>query len=399
MNRRNFLATSAVLATMGNVSYAVDPKVKDKSLLFIWLSGGISDIDFINPLPEASLEVRSNRGFVKTKNGEYLGGDFKRLANQSKDWTVVRSFHHRDANHQSATAWTMTSEPNFNNKSNNWPSHGSLISYHRGFANNGVPTYIQMSKIEGDGPAWLGAGHMGYRADLEGINNLTPNFQRGRLKDRLEVVDIIERKKPHLPKEWPDLRNKAAEMIYGGTSKALDLSKVPPQTLATYRTNTSRFGKDCLIAKRLIEAGASYINVSLGGWDMHTDISGGFSRKGEELDYILSTLVDDLRQSDLLDKTLIVVTSEFGRTYKINSNSGRDHKAGCNSLLFAGGGFDHNKFIGKTDAIGSQVTDDEFSPKDLHWTIGNYFGLDKDLVITDNVNRPRPIFQDAKSIL
>lgn len=399
MNRRNFLSSMTLAAIGSNVTYGFDPNPsKEKSLIFVWLGGGISDIDFINPLPNAPVEIRSNRGAVATKNGEHLGGDMQRLAAQSDKWTVVRNFHHRDANHQSATSWTMTGEVNFNNKSNNFPSHGSLVSHNKGFAKNGIPTYIQLSKIEGDGPAWLGAGHMGYRVDLQGATNLTPSFQRGKLDRRLKMVDVIEKTKPSLPQEWVDLRSKAVEMIYGNTSKALDLSGVNPSVLQQYKANTP-VGKDFLLAQRLVQAGASYVNVSIGGWDMHNNISDGFERKGAELDYALTNLVTDLENKGLLDKTLIVVTSEFGRTYKINSNSGRDHKAACNSLLFAGGGFDHNQFIGKTDATGSKVEGPEFTPKDLSWTIGKYFGLDKDLVIHDNANRPRPIFQNAKEII
>jgi hypothetical protein len=401
MNRRIFLSGLGAGMVASNLTYGVEPTLsKEKALIFVWLSGGISDIDFINPLPTAPLEIRSNRGFVKTKNGEYLGGDMKLLAAQSDKWTVVRNFHHRDANHQSATSWTMTSEPNFNNKSNNFPSHGSLISWKKGFANNGVPTYTQLSKIEGDGPAWLGAGHMGYKVDLQGATNLTPSFQKGKLDQRLKMIDIIEKTKPHLPQEWIDLRNKAVEMIYGNTSKALDLSQVPQDIIKKYKADSSQIGKDLLIAQRLVQAGASYVNVSLGGWDMHNNISDGFERKGTELDYCLSNLVSDLEIKGLLDKTLIVVASEFGRTHKINTQGGRDHKAACNSLLFAGGGHDHNKFIGKTDAIGSQVDGESLDPKDLSWTIADHFGLDKGLVINDNANRPRPIFNDdAKNIV
>ena len=304
MNRRNFLSSMTLAAIGSNVTYGFDPNPsKEKSLIFVWLGGGISDIDFINPLPNAPVEIRSNRGAVATKNGEHLGGDMQRLAAQSDKWTVVRNFHHRDANHQSATSWTMTGEVNFNNKSNNFPSHGSLVSHNKGFAKNGIPTYIQLSKIEGDGPAWLGAGHMGYRVDLQGATNLTPSFQRGKLDRRLKMVDVIEKTKPSLPQEWVDLRSKAVEMIYGNTSKALDLSGVNPSVLQQYKANTP-VGKDFLLAQRLVQAGASYVNVSIGGWDMHNNISDGFERKGAELDHFSVITLD--KNQELNDKCLWV---------------------------------------------------------------------------------------------
>lgn len=396
MNRRSFLTTIAGTYLAGNLSFSMEER-SDKSVIFIFLSGGISAIDFINPVPDAPLEVRSNRGAIKIHNGEVIGGDFTRLAKQSKDWSFVRSYHHRDANHRSATFWSLTGEPNFREKEDNWPSYGSLISHSYGFSHNGTPTYIQTSKIAGDGPAWLGAGHMGYRTDLEGINNLKPRLSQEQLRQRLEITKVIERSQPHLPEAWPDLRNKAVDVIYGKAAQALDLSNEP--AVDKYSAKTSSFGKDCLLARRLVQAGSSFVTVSNGGWDMHQNISDGFNRKGPELDMVLTTLVEDLKANNLLDKTLVVVTSEFSRTYRINRDGGRDHMPSCNSLLFAGGGFEHGRVIGQTNATANEVLVDEFSPKDLSWTLGNYFGLDKDLVLYDHVNRPRPMFENTAKII
>lgn len=396
MNRRNFLSTLGATYVAGNLSYSMEPK-DDKSVIFIFLSGGISAIDFINPVPDAPLEVRSNRGAIKIHNGEVIGGDFTNLAKQSKDWTFVRSYHHRDNNHESATYWSMTGEPNFRSKEDNWPSYGSMVSNQKGFSNKGVPTYVQTQRITGDGPAWLGAGHMGYRTDLQGIENLKPKFTKDQLRRRLHITDAIEKNKNHLPKEWVDLREKAVDVIYGQAAAALNLENEP--AVDKYSAKTSAFGRDCLLARRLVQAGSSFVTVTNGGWDMHQGISQGFERKAPELDNILTILLDDLKEHGILDKTLIVVTSEFSRTFKINRDAGRDHMSSCNSLLFAGGGFDHGNVIGKTNATANEVVEDEFSPKDLAWTLGNYFGMNKELVLHDHVNRPRPMFQDAKVII
>jgi len=410
MDRREFTKIfglgGTALALSPNLSIANALKDKqDKSVIFVFLSGGIAATEFINPVPNSPIDFRSTRGFVEAKGDYLLGGDFKNLASIGDYLTVVRSFHHRDANHASATHWTMTSEPGFQSTDQKWPSHGSLLSHQFGPMDikMGIPNYVRTRPIQYDEAAWLGASHIGMTADEKGVGNLFPRVPETRFDRRTEMMRMMSRQsglKGTVADSWLDLKNQAVDIIKGKAGAAFDLSKETPENIAKYNAKNSTFGKDLLLARRLVQAGVKFITVNNGGWDMHNQINDGFDRKAGELDTSLFTLLDDLKSLDLLDDTLLVVTSEFSRTPKINKNGGRDHWAGLNSLMFAGGGYDHGRVIGETDANATQVTGTSFDPKDLAWTIFDYFGVKKDLVITDNSARPRHMFkEDAKNIL
>lgn len=411
MNRRDslkmmgLLGGSIVLSPSVSIANAKKDS-NEKSVIFVFLSGGISATEFINPIPNAPIEFRSVRGFSKLSNGEgYIGGDFKKLASISDEFTVVRNMHHRDANHASSTHWMMTSEPGFQSTDQKWPSHGSLLSHEFGPMNlkDAIPNYVRTRPIQYDESAWLGATHIGMTADENGIGNLFPRVPEGRFDRRMEVMRTISKQsnlKGPVAEGWYDLKNQAVDIIKGKAGAAFDLSKESPENLLKYDVKNSRFGKDLLLTRRLIQSGVKYVTVNNGGWDMHNGINDGFGRKAGELDNYLFVLLNDLKEHGLLDDTLVVVTSEFSRTPKINANAGRDHWSSLNTLVMAGGGYQHGRVIGETDANASQVVGTSFDPKDLAWTIFDHFGVDKKLVITDNSARPRHMFkEDAKNIL
>jgi len=410
MNRRDYLKTmgffggSIVLSPSISIANAKQDK-QEKSVIFVFLSGGISATEFINPVPNAPLDFRSTRGFAEAKGDYLLGGDFKNLASIGDELTIVRNFHHRDANHASATHWVMTSEPGFQSTDQKWPSHGSLLSHEFGPLDitRGIPNYVRTRPIQYDESAFLGATHIGMTADENGVGNLFPRVPEDRFDRRMEVMRTISKQsnlKGPIAEGWYDLKNQAVDIIKGKAGVAFDLSNETAENVAKYNAKTSTFGKDLLLARRLIQAGVKYITVNNGGWDMHNQISDGFDRKATELDTSLFVLLNDLKGLGLLDNTLIVVTSEFSRTPKINGTGGRDHWSSLNSLIFAGGGYEHGKVIGKTDANASVVDGKSYNPKDLSWTIMNHFGVKKDLVIVDNSSRPRHMFDEkAKNIL
>ena len=196
LNRRHFLAGLSFLT--GNIAFSSESPKNDKSVIFIWLGGGISQIEFINPLPLAPIEIRSVNGHLNN-NVCQIGGTFQNLNKIANDITFVRSLHHRDANHETATNWMITSEANFRADASNWPSYGSLLVHLNGFTNNDMPTYVKMNKIDGDGPAWLGTGCTGYATDAQGISDLTPKSDSNTFRRRLEMVNSIDKTKGYLP--------------------------------------------------------------------------------------------------------------------------------------------------------------------------------------------------------
>ena len=154
---------------------------------------------------------------------------------------------------------------------------------------------------------------------------------------------------------------------------AFDIKQEDESVREAYGNN--RIGQGCLLARRLIEKGVRFVEVEHGGWDNHRDIYDSFNSRAGQLDIAIATLMDELQERGLLSKTLIVLSSEFGRTPKINANAGRDHHPGCFTAMLAGAGIKGGQVIGKTDEIGKSVEDGHCYPQDLNATIAYGCGL------------------------
>lgn len=407
MNRRHFLQASAGLAMLpyGNVAFSAEQD-EDKACIFVHLGGGITQIEFLNPIPNATDEYKSVTGNVAAKGGYLLGGHFKELAAIGDKLSVVRSFHHRDANHQSATMWVNTSEFHIPNQGQKWPSYGSVIAhqFEPNNGKNGIPHYVKSRQIQGDDGAWLGARFNGYDADAEGVANLKPRTEMGRFQNRLKMMEKLDDQsrfnKNGMSQSWGILKKQASQIVQGTASQAFDLSLEPEAGRQLYDADKNTLGKDFLLARRLVEAGTKFVTVTTGGWDMHSNIEAGMNSRAPQLDKYLAVLIKDLEDRGLSDKVMVVVTSEFARTPKVNRNAGRDHWPGTNSLLFAGGGHDHGRVIGSTDKLGTVVTEGKCGPSDLARTIFDHFGVNPKLTIVDKESRPRHMIKDtARNIL
>jgi hypothetical protein len=396
MNRRTFLSSVALGASSIYCTPSFAAENNEKAVITIHLQGGISAVDFINPIPLAPLEFRSSRGSVDV--GDYeIGGDFKQIAQLGDHMTVVRSMKFRDANHQTATMAHMTSHFHVPNSSQKHPSFGSLIAhkYEPNSKKSGIPHYVKLRQVQGDDASWLGIRYAGFDADVSGVKNMRLDIPESRFDNRLKMMKVIDHagNLPGLGQNWTDLKDMAVNIIQGDAAEAFDLTQEPNSIYGE-----SRFGKDLLLARRLVERGTKYVSLnSNAGWDMHSNLDASFARNAPPLDLGVATLVKDLGQRGLLDNTIVILWSEFSRT-KINLNGGRDHNPNTNSLVF----FSKNGkgVIGKTSKNGLISQGDLFTPSDLAWTIGSHMNLDKRLTIKDHSDRPHHIFKDdAKNIL
>lgn len=405
MNRRMFnLFGLSMVSLSPSISISADKK-KNKSVLWIWLGGGASHIETFNPIPTAPVENRSVRGHIMTDIGE-IGADFTHLAKLTKDITILRTLTHRDNNHRSASHWVNTGEPNFRSQQQIWPAFGAVAAkkYGTNHDGTGIPLYIKTGNIDGAGDAsFLGGKYKGYEADLQGINNLylKDDITKERFYNRLKTIEAIEGKSPHsgMSKDYKDLRDQAVTVITGSAAQAFRLENEPNEVHSRFKTG-STFGRDALLSVRLIQNEAKFVTLVNNGWDMHNNIDSGFSTKGLELDYMLYTIIEELKRRDLFDSTLIVLATEFGRTSKVNGNAGRDHQSACNNVLFAGGGYNHGRIIGKTNSTASVVEADGFSPKDLTKTVLNHIDIHGPFDIIGNDGRPYALIEaNAKNIL
>jgi len=194
---------------------------------------------------------------------------------------------------------------------------------------------------------------------------------------------------------YADVYKDAVRVMKSADLVAFDLSQESAELQAEYGADS--FGQGCLLARRLVEHGVRFIEVSTGGWDMHQDIYARLPEKLAMLDKGLGALLGDLDRRGLLKDTMVVLTSEFGRTPKINQNAGRDHYPKAFSSVIWGGGIQGGQIYGKTDK-GIEVTENKVSPPDLNATIAYGLGLPLDQVLYSPTKRPFTIADKGKPI-
>ena len=241
---------------------------------------------------------------------------------------------------------------------------------------------------------------MGFEATDDGVKTLKINSTPETFTRRNIMVNEIEAgngRDDHYFKEWSNLRNQARDIVMGDAAQAFNIANEDKAWLAKYDADKGGFGKNCLLARRLIESGSKVVTLEHGGWDMHSDISAGFKARSVDLDKYLTVLVEDLKSKGMFDNTMIVVTSEFSRT-KINANAGRDHNPNIGALLFLNGKLE-GRTIGECDKFALVAEGNPYGPKDLFWTMFNWLDVPKNYTLIDNMKRPRHLFNEKDRII
>ncbi len=410
LNRRKFLlgiSSVGLTAASKNISFGLDIKpnysTNNNSVIYLFLSGGPSHIELFNTIPNSTTDRKSVIGTTKTNvQGIEIGGLFTELSKRADKYTIVSNFKHSDPNHDSAVHWMMTGERTTPNAPPKWPSYGSVATAIYGTNSEPfkLPTYIKLNNIPYDGAAWLGAKYSGYSANGDGVKDLE-TLNKNRFSEKLKILETIERNSPignsiRASKDWIELREQASEIILGDATEAFKIEK--DKDYNNYKDN--QLGKDLLTAIRLVERGVKFVTINYGGWDMHQNIFDGFKQKGPILDRYSSLTLDSIEQRDLSHKTMFVMSGDFGRTPKINKDSGRDHWPHIVPLLISNASYEMGRIIGKCDMNADQIDGESFEPEDLKWTILNHIGLNKNNIWTSIENRPMTIVQEtAKNIL
>ena len=405
MKRRDFIKLGVGTYALGNVtaSIADDRSKDDPAVLFLFLNGGASHIETFNPIPLAPADRRSTTGSIKTNvTGVEIGGLFKELAKRTDKIVIPRAFGHRDQNHASSVHWVVTGEANFGaGTSSKWPSHGSMMSVHHGVNTaDGLPTYIKIGGFQHDDAAWLGGKYMGFDATREGRKDLQLLGNSDRFKMRLRVLDTVDRgfkaRNQQIAKDWQDLKNQSVDIILGNASKAFRVEE--DRDYDSFKGDS--LGTDALTAIRLLEAGSKFVTLSYGGWDMHNNIVGGLQNRQTVLDTYLAKIMDTLEQRGMYERVMLVVTSEFGRTPKVNQNAGRDHFGKLAPLMISCGSYEMGRTVGTTNANADDFDQGRTTPEDLAWTIFDHLNMPKNTRYTATDGRPHNIVkEDSKNIL
>jgi len=416
LNRRTFLHVGAVgalgLTLDGYMrARAAEPaaakKPKAEACIHIFLPGGMAHQESWDPKPFAPVEYRGEMKSVKTKvEGEVLNECLVKTADIADQIAVCRAMTHGEAAHERGTHNMFTGyRPSPALK---FPSIGSVVSHELGVRNN-LPPYVavpsQPAQDAGSGylsssfaPFSLGAdpANGGFRVqDLTLPGGVTPE----RFAARRSMLDAVnahfagKEKSDNL-----DAMDTFYQRAYGLISSekardAFDINKEDAKLRDGYGRNAA--GQRMLMARRLVESGVRFVTLTYGGWDLHGGIVGGTKNQLPQFDQAFAALVTDLKQRGLFDSTLIMVSSEFGRTPKINATAGRDHWPKVFSVVLAGGGIKKGLFYGKSDATASEPDEDALTVEDLAHTVYHCLGIDADKKLMSPGDRPIDIVREG----
>jgi len=409
MNRRKFLSTTAMASLApslmkGNTTLNM-PKGKAEHCILIWLGGGMSQIDTFDPKKLGSATKPFVKGCayksIKTAvTGVEVCEHLSKTAPLMERVTAVRSVYHNIINeHGIATNYVHTGRQI--SGATVYPSIGSIVANRLGAVNPKVPPYMLIGIPNvSRGPGFLGSKYGNiYLSDTKaGPNGFTrPSYvdtdRMGRRKALLAPQQGLAEEGSILA-DYRVAQDEALRLAGPGFMKNFELDREPAALREAYG---SEFGQRCLLARRLIEDGVRFIEVShnLGfvngtGWDTHQAGQQKQHLLIQDLDTAFSTLIKDLESKKLLDKTLIVLATEFGRPASFDGGGGRDHHCDAFSMMLAGGGLNHQGAYGQTDDFAEQVVSEKVSTPDFHATIHAALGINPHADLMDG-SRPVPI--------
>ncbi|MBI3865703.1 MAG: DUF1501 domain-containing protein [Planctomycetia bacterium] len=393
-----------------------------RAVILVWLDGGASQFETYDPKPDAPAEFRGPLATIATSTpGVQFGESFPLQARLMDKVSVVRTVTNKSGDHYYAAHWVLTG---FESRSNGldvpdrYPSAGSIVARTLGARHPGVPPYVAVpyASAFGHRPGFHGAAYLGRPFDpFETIHEpherefqvpnmkLDPQLTVGRLEDRRALLAGLDQMRRGLD----DVRSAAAMDVFHAQAldlisrKAIDafnLESEDPKTRDRYGRHL--YGQSALLARRLVEAGVSFVTIhsgSLGGWDHHYKIKEGMPYHAPTTDQAVAALINDLEARGLLDEVLVWVTGDLGRTPRMNEFAGRDHWD-VMSMLFAGGGCRRGNVVGETNSRGEYAADNRTTPADVLATIYHLMGIDPSTSFTNHAGRPIPIANDGRVI-
>ena len=399
-------------ALAGSADGVVRKSPRAKSVLLVYLGGGLSHHDSFDLKPGAIEEIRGKYTEIPTNvTGLKVGNLLPRMARTMDKVCLVRSGAHDNDHHETATNWVLSGK--FGTPFGDHPAMGAIVAHETGFVGK-VPPYVAVPKNpsftwELGKSAWLGGRYESFKAgnpndtswkvrDLACPVPLTPRVLERR-RTLLQAVDTLSaqiRGNDQMA-TYDEFAQKAADMILSPDAQnAFALEKESESLRDTY--GRTEFGQSCLLARRLVESGVRFVTVNYGGWDHHAKIFESLDKKLPEFDQGLSALLNDLHDRGTLKETLVVVMGEFGRTPKVNKDAGRDHWGQAASLLFAGAGVQGGHVLGATDKNGAFVTDRPVRPADVCWTVYDALGIDPGKTIVTPEGRPTLILDEGSVV-
>lgn len=409
MSRRHFaehlmgaaaMAVPAIAFTNSLTANAATLKKNERSAILLWMSGGPATIDIWDLKPNSV-----NGGPfqpINTSGEGQISEHMPETAKLMKHLSIVRSMSTREADHNRGRYYMHTGY--VPNPTIEHPSYGSVVAHELGPLRESldIPPFVSIGGGSA-GPGFLGMTYAPFVVNSNGrIQDLDMGIEPQRAANRLELLDSLEERfikqdRGIAASEHAKVLKKTQALM---TSKQMDAFKVEQETSQMReRYGNSNFGRGCLMARRLVEAGVPFVEVDFGGWDTHSNNFDTLqNNRLPQLDQGMSALVADLAERGMLENTAIVWMGEFGRTPNINGNTGRDHWARSWSVVAGGAGFQGGKVIGKTNEDGTAVETDPYTSEDLMATTLAALGISLDSRFTSRSGRPMKIANGGRVI-
>ncbi|MBI3867667.1 MAG: DUF1501 domain-containing protein [Verrucomicrobia bacterium] len=424
-SRREFLQVGSLGAfglTLGRFlelqargASVVDGKAKSKepaakSVIHIYLPGGMAAQESWDPKLLAPLEYRGPLGTVRTKiDGVHFSEHLSKTAQMADRITVIRSMTHGEADHDRGTHNMFTGyRPS---PALQFPSFGSVVSHELG-SRNDLPPYVCIPNLP---TTFAGTGYLGSAFGPFSLGNdpaagdfkvrdlsLPDGITEKRFNQRKEMRAIVDSHFSQLEKSdalagMDSFYARAYSMVSSEKARAAFSIKDEPDKLRDeYGRNEA--GQRMLLARRLVAAGVRFVSLTYGGWDHHDNIKNGIGNQLPRFDQAFATLIRDLDERGMLDSTLVLVSSEFGRTPKINATGGRDHYPKVFSVVMAGGGVKRGYAHGASDVTGGEPDHDPVTVPNLAATLYQQIGIDYEKALLAPGDRPVKIVKDGEVV-
>ncbi len=415
-NRREFLfvgLVGSVGLSLGNLfklqAQSAPAKARAQSVINIFLPGGIAAQESFDPKLLAPIEYRGPLDKVKTKlEGVYFGEHLKQTADIADKICVVRAMTHGEADHDRGTHNMFTGwRPS---PAVQYPSIGTIVSHELG-SRNDLPPYVciptQPNTFAGTGylgsaygPFSLGADPASGGFKVRDLNLPTgvdeKHFARRRAMRAVVEEHFSSLEKSDALEGMDSFYQRAYAMISSDKARAaFDLGQEAKELRDDYGRNAA--GQRMLLARRLVESGVRFVSLTYGGWDHHDNIRNGFSNQMPNFDKAYAALIRDLDKRGMLDSTLVLLTTEFGRSPKINGTAGRDHYPKVFSIVMAGGGIKKGCVYGATDPTGSEPDSEPLDVQDYAATIYHLLGINYEKNLMAG-SRPVKIVKDGEVV-
>ena len=377
-------------------------RARAQHVIYLNMSGAMSHIDTFDPKPGTASQGPV-QPIATNVDGIQLSEFLPNIASQMHNAALVRSVVTSQGAHEQASYLMHTSYQKRGTISH--PTFGSWVSKLAGSINSTIPNHV---KIGGGGP---GAGYLESRHNPVPIGNpksglanskLAEYIDNNRFDARLNAISKMNGTfTEHFPQKqvraYTDLYKDAVKLMKSSDIQAFDIAQEPENMTAMY--GDSNFGQGCMLARRLVEHGVRYVEVTRGGWDTHDDCFNRVADNCLDIDKAIGALLRDLDRRGLLNTTLVVLTSEFGRTPNINPRDGRDHWPNAFSAMFAGAGIKGGTLYGQSDELGKRVVENPAKPEDLNATIAKLLGLATQDIHYSPSGRPFKVAHDGTPIM